>query len=58
LAAQLADFQPEGRRADVAVDDPPYGRMLSGIRGIRLMVLRVDAKFNYNDHNPGRAPGT
>jgi transcriptional regulator len=51
LAAQLADFQPEGGRADVAVDDPPYGRMLPGIRGIRLHVLRVDAKFKYDDHN-------
>ena len=30
----------------------PYGRMLSGIRGIRLPVLRVDAKFKYDDHNP------
>ena len=26
--------------------------MLSGIRGIRLTVLRVDAKFKYDDHNP------
>ena len=52
LAAQLADFQPEGGHADVAVDDPPYGRMLPGIRGIRLQVLRVDAKFKYDDHNP------
>ena len=30
----------------------PYGRMLSGIRGIRLEVLRVEAKFKYDDHNP------
>ncbi len=50
--AQLADFQPEGRHATVAVDAPPYGRMLPGIRGIRLAVLRVDAKFKYDDHNP------
>jgi transcriptional regulator len=52
LAAQLADFQPEGRHATVAVDSPPYGRMLPGIRGVRLTVLRVDAKFKYDDHNP------
>ena len=26
--------------------------MLPGIRGIRLHVLRVDAKFKYDDHNP------
>jgi transcriptional regulator len=52
LAAQLADFQPEGGHASVAVDSPPYGRMLSGIRGVRLRVLRVDAKFKYDDANP------
>jgi transcriptional regulator len=26
--------------------------MLRGIRGVRLAVLRVDAKFKYDDHNP------
>ena len=52
LVAQLADLQPEGRHAEVAVDAPPYGRMLSGIRGVRLEVLRVEAKFKYDDHNP------
>jgi transcriptional regulator len=52
LAAQLSDFQPEGRHAEVAVDAPPYGRMLPGIRGVRLTVLRVEAKFKYDDHSP------
>ena len=52
LAAQLADFQPEGGHAAVAVDTAPYGRMLPGIRGVRLTVLRVDAKFKYDDANP------
>jgi len=52
LAAQLADFQPEGGHASVAVDAEPYGRMLPGIRGVRLAVLRVEAKFKYDDHNP------
>ena len=52
LTAQFADIQPEGQHATVAVDEAPYGRMLSGIRGIRLTVLRVDAKFKYDDHNP------
>ena len=36
----------------VAADSEPYGRMLPGIRGVRLAVLRVDAKFKYDDHNP------
>lgn len=52
LAAQLADFQPEGRHATVAVGEDPYGRMLPGIRGIRLEVVRVEAKFKYDDANP------
>jgi transcriptional regulator len=52
LTAQLTDFQPEGRHAAVAVDAAPYGRMLAGIRGVRLDVLRVDAKFKYDDANP------
>jgi len=52
LTAQLADFQPEGRPAPLAVGEPPYGRMLSGIRAVRLTVLRVEAKFKYDDSNP------
>ncbi|TRW88231.1 FMN-binding negative transcriptional regulator [Mycolicibacterium sp. 018/SC-01/001] len=52
LARQLADFQPEGRHAQVAADEQPYGRMLPGIRGVRLSVVRVEAKFKYDDSNP------
>ena len=52
LDAQLADLQPEGGHAEVSADAPPYGRMLSGIRGIRLQILAVDAKFKYDDANP------
>lgn len=52
LTAQLGDFQPEGGYATVAVGEAPYGRMLRGIRGVRLAVLRVEAKFKYDDHNP------
>jgi transcriptional regulator len=52
LQAQLAHFQPEGGHATVAVDAAPYGRMLPGIRGVRLEVLRVEAKFKYDDANP------
>lgn len=52
LTAQLADFQPEGRHAPVLVDDSPYGRELPGIRGLRLQVLAVDAKFKYDDQKP------
>lgn len=52
LTAQLADLQREGRHAAVTTDAPPYAGMLPGIRGIRLAVLRVDAKFKYDDHKP------
>jgi transcriptional regulator len=52
LTAQLADLQPEGQHAPVEVDASPYGRMLPGIRAVRLAVLQVDAKFKYDDHNP------
>ena len=52
LRAQFDDIQPEGDHATVAVDQEPYGRMLSGIRGVRMTVLRVEAKFKYDDHNP------
>ncbi len=52
LAAQLADLQPEGGHAELGAESEPYGRMLPGIRGVRLAVLRVDAKFKYDDSNP------
>jgi transcriptional regulator len=52
LTAQLADYQPECSHAAVAPGTAPHGRMLPGIRGVRLTVLRVDAKFKYDDANP------
>jgi len=36
----------------MSVDAARYGRMLPGIRGVRLTVLRVEAKFKYDDHHP------
>ncbi|MBZ4014490.1 FMN-binding negative transcriptional regulator [Streptomyces purpurogeneiscleroticus] len=47
LRRQMAHFQPEGGSAPVTADDPPYGRMLSGIRALRLEVSEVRAKFKY-----------
>ncbi|MFB7200337.1 FMN-binding negative transcriptional regulator [Streptomyces sp. NPDC056240] len=52
LRRQLAHFQPDGDHGPVAVDQPPYGRMLPGIRGLRLEVTDVRAKFKYDDHKP------
>lgn len=52
LVAQLGDFQPEGQHAPVGPAEVPYGRMLSGIRGLRLEIVGVEAKFKYDDHKP------
>jgi transcriptional regulator len=58
LGRQLAHFQPAGDHPEVAVGAPPYGRMLSGIRGLRLEVTDVRAKFKYDDHKPVEHRGT
>jgi transcriptional regulator len=47
LNRQLAHFQPEGRHADVAPGEAPYGRLLPGIRALRLEVTEVRAKFKF-----------
>jgi transcriptional regulator len=47
LNRQVDHFQPEGGSARAAVGEMPYGRMLSGIRGLRLEVTDVRAKFKY-----------
>lgn len=52
LRRQMAHFQPDGDHAPIDPDQPPYGRMLPGIRGLRLAVTEVRAKFKYDDHKP------
>lgn len=52
LATQLHALQPEGGHATLAAGAPPYGGLLAGMRGVRLQVLRVEAKFKYDDANP------
>ncbi|MFJ9413320.1 FMN-binding negative transcriptional regulator [Streptomyces sp. NPDC101227] len=47
LQRQMGHFQPEGGSAPVAAGQAPYGRQLSGLRGLRLEVLEVRAKFKY-----------
>ncbi|GGP95592.1 transcriptional regulator [Streptomyces griseomycini] len=47
LNRQVGHFQPEGGSARAAVGEAPYGRLLSGIRGLRLEVTGVRAKFKY-----------
>lgn len=52
LRAQFADLQPEGGHAPVDEDAEPYGPMLPGIRGVRLAIVEVQAKFKFDDHKP------
>ncbi|MFI6770879.1 FMN-binding negative transcriptional regulator [Streptomyces sp. NPDC050355] len=47
LERQMGHFQPDGGSAPVAAGEEPYGRLLSGIRGLRLEVREVRAKFKY-----------
>ena len=47
LERQLAHFQPEGKHAPVEPGDNPYGNKLSAIRGLRLTVTDVRAKFKF-----------
>ncbi|MFF4491595.1 FMN-binding negative transcriptional regulator [Streptomyces sp. NPDC001544] len=47
LNRQVGHFQPEGGSARAAAGEAPYGRMLSGIRVLRLEVTDVRAKFKY-----------
>ncbi|WP_367324689.1 FMN-binding negative transcriptional regulator [Streptomyces sp. HUAS ZL42] len=52
LNRQMGHFQPDGGSARVAVGEVPYGRMLPGIRGLRLEVTGVRAKFKYAGKKP------
>jgi transcriptional regulator len=52
LNGQLGHFQPDGLSASAAVGEEPYGRMLAGIRGLRLEVTDARAKFKYAAHKP------
>jgi transcriptional regulator len=52
LNRQVGHFQPEGGSAEVAVGQEPFGRLLSGIRGLRLEVTGVRAKFKYAGSRP------
>jgi transcriptional regulator len=47
LERQLMHFQPEGQHAPVVPGDNPYGKRLGSIRGIRLTVTDVRAKFKF-----------
>ncbi len=50
LIATMAQFQPDGGHAEIAVDQEPFGHLISVITGIELQIIKVDAKFKYDDH--------
>jgi transcriptional regulator len=52
LRRQVAHFQPAGGTAPVVPGQEPFGRMLPGIRGIRLEVTGVRAKFKFGGNKP------
>ena len=51
LARQLQHFQPEGGYTAPEVDGA-HSRLLAGIRGLRLEIVEVLAKFKYDNHKP------
>jgi transcriptional regulator len=52
LRRQVGHFQPAGGTAPVVPGQEPFGRMLAGIRAIRLDVTDVRAKFKYGGNKP------
>ncbi|MBP0458189.1 FMN-binding negative transcriptional regulator [Streptomyces montanisoli] len=52
LNRQVTHFQGEGVSVPVRAGEPPFGRMLTGIRVLHLEVTAVRAKFKYAAHKP------
>lgn len=50
LKAHMKDFQPEGGYDEISSDHAVYGSLMNAIRGVRLKIVSVDAKFKYDDH--------
>lgn len=50
LSRLLAHFQPEGGHSPVEAGDNPYGRHLGAIRGLRLQISSVRAKFKFGNN--------
>jgi len=50
LMNQLGHFEPDGPYEEVMPGDNPYGRQLIAIRGIRLNVEEVRAKFKFGNN--------
>ncbi|GHJ39032.1 FMN-binding negative transcriptional regulator [Streptomyces sp. TS71-3] len=52
LNRQVGHFQAAGLTAPAAEGEAPHGRLLPGIRGLRLEVREVRAKFKYANQKP------
>ncbi|MGW6914588.1 FMN-binding negative transcriptional regulator [Kitasatospora sp. NPDC054939] len=52
LNRQLAHFQPETPDVRVTPGEGEFARLLPGLRGLRLTVREVRAKFKYDDKKP------
>ncbi len=57
LNRQVGHFQPDGGSSTVAAGEAPFGRLLSGIRAVRLEVTGVRAKFKYAGKRVAKRPG-
>lgn len=49
-------LHPTGDHAAVHAGEKAYGRIVAGHPRVRLTMLRVEAKFKYDDANPGALP--
>lgn len=54
LNRRVGHFQPEGGSARAAAYTAPYGRLLSGIRGLRLEVTDVRATSEFAGKRPAQ----
>ena len=52
LDRQVRHFQPDTEHRTIIPGQAPFGRMLSGIRGLRLRIDEVLPKFKYDDKKP------
>lgn len=57
LTRQMGQMQPEGGHAPVVPGPTPFGRMLAGIRGLRLEIEEVRAKFKFGGNRTAAHQG-
>ncbi len=50
LRRQFARLQPEGGHAEIEAGDNPFGRLLGCIRGLRLQLEDVRARFKFGNN--------